>query len=374
MPLFSPRLPRAFPCLPLQKGFGLFEVLLGISAISVMSLAVYSLFFASNVSADVKNAQKNLGTLSSQLERSFGTTGGYRGLTLNQAISDGLLPKAYTRGGAVETEWGAGLDVHALSIQRPDDGFVIRYASVPTEACTQLAIAMAPNLYDLRISGSTVFSSTGMDPAAVGSQCNRSEGATMEFVYYSGLSTGSAVAVASAGTPGNSPSSPASSVAAGVSSSSPLGAPGAAGVQALAGRTADVASQRTSSSIPSVASPKENTAPDSASGLPPSFGRTWERVGQECVTSDDPQSPYNTCPGAEEWEAWQNIPNTTGQPLCSQLLQAAVPGSNCVAELRLDTRSIPCVRGSQAVVQEFGAVQGINKITTRYSLKKYLCK
>lgn len=377
MPLLAPLPRRALPRLPLQKGFGLFEVLLGIAAASVMSVAVYSLFFASDVGADVKSAQKNLGTLSSQLEHSFGATGGYKGLTLNQAISDGLLPRAYTRGGSVETEWGAGVDVRSLSIHRPDDGFVIQYAGVPTEACTQLASAMASNVYDLRISGSTVFSSTGIDPAAVGSQCNRSAGATMEFVYYSGLSTGQAVAaLPSSGSPSTPSVAGTSTIQAG--GPGPLPAALTAGAQASGSLAASPASSRSQEGLGAVgvspAAPADGLATPVAPGVSQGLGGRWVASADACVHVTGPAGPQDTCPQQDAWKAWQDIPNLTGKPLCNQAAASVVMGVECVADLALDTRTDGCMLGQQAVVQSFQITRVPKGMETRYSLQQYICR
>lgn len=358
---------------PSQRGFGLFELILVLGAVSVMSLAVYTLFFASDVSADVKNAQKHLGVVSSRIEESFGSTGSYAGVTMNQVVADGLLPDAYTRGGTVQSEWGTGLDVRAHSVLRPNDSFVVEYQQVPTDACTRLAGAAAGNVYDLRISGSTVLSSTGLDPAAVGSQCNRSGGARMEFVYFSGLSTGTAVAVTGEGTTGSEPSAvtPASENA---SARAASGIESAAQTQTMP--ASSVGQPGHAPVVGSVASERRPLAADPTAGLSSggvAGGGVWVLAGEGCEHTTG-GAAVDTCAANGHWKAWQDIPNTTGKPLCDQLPGSAIPGTNCVAELRLDTRTPGCMAGSRAVVQVFKVAAAPGGLITSYSLKEYICR
>ncbi len=185
---------RRVPTLVSQKGLSMFELVLGLSAAAVLALGVYSVFLTPNVSAEVHSAEENLGVLSSNIDRSFGLGEGFESVSLNGVVAQGLLPKQYRKGGVVQSEWGQGIDVRANTVSRSNDSYVIDLSNVPTDACEKLAVAMAPKVYDLRISGSTVFSFTGLDKAAAASQCNRSGGAQMEFVYYSSVGGGSAVA------------------------------------------------------------------------------------------------------------------------------------------------------------------------------------
>ena len=188
----NPRMRPLSAAIAKQAGFGLTETLLVIGAVSIMSLAVYGIFFASDVTAEVKTEQNNLNQLSTAVDRSFGLTGGFSGLSLSRTQSEGLLPSAYQRSGAVRTEWGTAVDVRANQVVNPNDSFVIQYANVPADACVRLASAMAPNVYDLRVGGSSVFAAESLNPAAAASACRA--GASMEFVYFSGLASGSAVA------------------------------------------------------------------------------------------------------------------------------------------------------------------------------------
>lgn len=190
-----------------SRGFGLMETLLVLGAISVMSLAVYGIFFSSDVAAEVKAEQNNLNSLSTAIDRSFGLTGGFGGLSMQELTAEKLLPAAYSQSGSPSTKWGGNVAVRPNAVGHANDSFVIEYSQVPSTACAKLASAMAPNVYDIRIGGTSVMPPTsGFSPAAAATACSRANAAQMEFVYYSGLTSGSAVATPSLTLPSAPPS------------------------------------------------------------------------------------------------------------------------------------------------------------------------
>lgn len=184
-PLFSPRYSRAF---------GLTETLLVLGAVSIMSMAVYAIFFSSDVAAEVKVEQNNLNTLSTAIDRSFGLTGGFGGVSMGELLDENLVPTAYSKSGSLSTEWGGSVLVRPQAVGRANDSFVIEYSAVPADACVRLAAAMAPTVYDLRVGGNSVMGAGGFSPAAAAESCAGPSASRMEFVYYSGLVSGSAVA------------------------------------------------------------------------------------------------------------------------------------------------------------------------------------
>ncbi len=311
-----------------QSGFGLMEVLLTLGAVSVMSLAVYGLFFSSDVTAEVKNEQTNLNTLSTAIDRSFGLTGGFSGVSMSEVVAEGLLPSQYTRSGEIRTEWGSTVDVRANSVARTNDSFLINYSNVPGDACARLAAAMAPNVYDLRIGGTSVMTSTGLDPAAAASRCG--SGAQMEFVYYSGLISGTAVATPALTLPAappsvdpanpTTPSSPVSGAPSvgGVAPAAPVAVtPGSPVAPAPAAPTAPPAPATPSAPQPTPAS-APTTPPGTLAGCtvpPPTTGSQTVACssGQYGQLNQQRTGTYS-CP--EAWEApavaWGGWTTTSG--------------------------------------------------------------
>ena len=80
------------------------------------------------------------------------------------------------------------------SIREPNDAFIVTYPSTPSDVCARLATAVANATYDIRVNGTSVFTSGQVDPTAVAQQCSSSSAPQMEFVFHSGLITGTAVA------------------------------------------------------------------------------------------------------------------------------------------------------------------------------------
>lgn len=361
----TPRLRPLSAAISKQTGFGLTETLLVLGAISVMSLAVYGVFFASDVTAEVKAEQNNLNSLSTAVDRSFGLTGGFSGLSLAQVKQDGLLPTAYQRSGSIQTEWGSAVDVRAYGIPNPasNNAFVIDYANVPGEACSKLAAAMAPNVYELRIGGTNVMTADGMDAAAAARAC--SAGARMEFVYYSGLTTGTAVATPPLtlppAPPSINPTNPSTPVG-------PVGGAPSVG-DATPGTPGVVAPGTPVDPPPAVPAPPPAPATPtlpqpipggSTTPIPPSLSRCVPNVAppntQNVATCpagywglvQQQQTLNSSCPEAwaaphDVWSGWSNTGNNTCQ---------ACPAPYTQSQTNWVTRSAACPAGTTGMASQ----------------------
>lgn len=179
-----------------QAGWGLVETLLTLGALSVLSTAIYSALGPASATAQTKREQDNLRDLSLAVENSFGLTGHFSGVSASSVVRDGLAPGRMMDGTRLRTAWGTGVDLAPVSIRAPNDGFVVVYPLAPTSVCAKLAAAVARDVYDLRIDGSSVMDSGRLDVNATAALCGGSDAATMEFVYHSGLVAGGHVAAA----------------------------------------------------------------------------------------------------------------------------------------------------------------------------------
>lgn len=175
-------------------GFGLLELLLVLGAISVMTIGIYAVFLPASVNAQVKREQDNLQFLSTRIERSFGLLGSFSQVSTDRVLGDGLAPRRMEQGDDLRTSWGTAVGVHPHAIARPGDAFVITYSLAPADVCTKLSAALARDAYDIRVHSQTVFTDGVFDPARAAEQCGQRKAAGMEFIYYSGLVAGRAVA------------------------------------------------------------------------------------------------------------------------------------------------------------------------------------
>lgn len=368
-----PRLRPLSAAIAKQAGFGLTETLLVIGAVSIMSLAVYGIFFASDVTAEVKTEQNNLNQLSTAVDRSFGLTGGFSGLSLDRAQQEGLLPSTYQRSGATRTEWGSTIDVRANTVARANDSFIIDYASVPANACSKLAAAMAPNVYGLRIGGANVMTPEGLNAAAAASAC--SAGARMEFIYYSGLTSGTAVATPGLTLPTAPPSvdpanptTPTGPVAGAPSVDDAT--PGTPGVVAPGTPVAPPPVAPPAPAAPSVPSTPQPIPGTTPGGTPPPLSRcvpdpvrTNDRSVAGCPAGQwglvqQQQATSSSCPEAWDapvttWGAWYNTGNT-----CQ-----ACPAARQERTTQWVTRSAACPSGTTGMASQQWEQQAFRNIS-----------
>lgn len=179
-----------------QQGWGLTETLLTLGAMSAMALAIYAVLGPASASAQVKREQDNLRSLSAAVDKSFGLLGNFSSVSTARVLDDGLAPTRMRSGGDLRTAWGAGVGIHPHAVNAPNDSFLVSYPLAPSEVCAGLASAMARDAYDIRVQGRSVYAEGRLDPAHAAEQCGASAEASMEFVFFSGLVSGQAVAAA----------------------------------------------------------------------------------------------------------------------------------------------------------------------------------
>lgn len=177
-----------------QNGWGLTETMLALGAMSAMALAIYAVLGPTSASAQVKREQDNLRHLSAAVDRSWGLLGSFEGVSTTKVLEDGLAPMRMRDGGDLRTAWGTGIGVHPHAVSVPNDAFLVSYPLAPAEVCARLASAMARDAYDIRVESRSVFADGRLDPAMAAEQCGGADVASMEFIFHSGLASGTAVA------------------------------------------------------------------------------------------------------------------------------------------------------------------------------------
>ncbi|MGB3394236.1 MAG: type 4 pilus major pilin, partial [Stenotrophomonas sp.] len=180
-----------------QRGWGLTETMLTLGAMSAMALAIYAVLGPASASAQVKREQDNLRSLSGAVDKSFGLLGNFSGVSSARVLEDGLAPTRMRSGGDLRTAWGTGVGIHPYSVDGvPGNAFLVSYPLAPSAVCAGLASAMSRDAYDIRIQGRSVYAGGRLDPAIAAEQCGATDAASMEFVFFSGLVSGQAVAAA----------------------------------------------------------------------------------------------------------------------------------------------------------------------------------
>lgn len=180
-----------------QRGWGLTETMLTLGAMSAMALAIYAVLGPASASAQVKREQDNLRSLSGAVDKSFGMLGNFSSVSTSRILDDGLAPTRMRAGGDLRTAWGTGVGVHPYAVDGvPGNAFLVSYPLAPSAVCAGLASAMARDAYDIRVEGRSVYADGRLDPAIAAEQCGATAEASMEFVFFSGLVSGQAVAAA----------------------------------------------------------------------------------------------------------------------------------------------------------------------------------
>lgn len=330
-------------------GYTLVEVLLALGVTSAMAAAGWLLFGPTSVAADVKQTQLDFSETANAIERSWGIVGGYSGLSTSLVQNDGLAAKRLSQNGGLRNAWGGSVSFLPNTVTRGNDSFLVETRDVPKGACPKLVAAMAgdPAVWDVRVSGETVFVNGKYDPATAAAACERDGGDRLGFVYFSGLASGSAVATL----PPSLPTAPPSIDPA--NPSSPTGpVAGAPTVgDASAGTPITVAPGAPAPLPPVVpgAPAPAPVVPGPGVGLPPAFPSNPPSLTR-CTPPGPDHQDVAACPAG----TWGMVQQTRAWT-CQEAWGTAEPGlwsnseSSCVACPGAETESsIQWVGASQA--------------------------
>ena len=189
-------------------GWTLVETILVLGVVSALTAGIYAALSPASATAQAKAEQDNLKDLSTAIDRSFGLLGGFSSVSTSRVVADDLVPSRMRDGSALRSKWGSSVTVDPFSVNAPNDAFAVTYPGASAEVCAKLASAVARTTYDIRINGTSVYDATGLRPERAAARCSDGN-ATMQFIYHSGLVTGTSVAatpvVLPPSTPGVSP-------------------------------------------------------------------------------------------------------------------------------------------------------------------------
>ena len=178
-------------------GFGLVEVLLVLGGLGHIRRA-WLVFGPASVAADVKQTQMDFSETATAIDRSLGIVGG-SGLSTSLVRTDGLAAQRLRQGEALRN--GA---VRCRSWRTRFDAGTIRSWSRPATCPGRLRQAgcsdgRRPGC--LGCSGQRESVGNKYDPATAAAACQTNGGDRMGFVYFSGLASGSSVAVSAIALP-----------------------------------------------------------------------------------------------------------------------------------------------------------------------------
>ncbi|HHA2464319.1 TPA: type 4 pilus major pilin [Stenotrophomonas maltophilia] len=203
-----PTLPPSAPRGQKPGGYTLVEVLLVLAAMSAMAAAGWLLFGPTSVAADVKQTQMDFSETATAIDRSLGIVGGFSGLSTSLVRTDGLAAQRLRHSDGLRNAWGGLVSFLPNTVKRGNDSFLVETRDVPQAACAKLVAAMAgdPAVADAQVNGESVYVNNEYDPASAAVACEQHGGDRLGFVYFSGLASGSSVAVSSIALPTAPPS------------------------------------------------------------------------------------------------------------------------------------------------------------------------
>lgn len=189
-------------------GYTLVEVLLVLAAMSAMAAAGWLLLGPTSVAAYVKQTQLDFSETANAIDRSLGILGGYSGLSTSLVQTDGLAAQRLRHSDGLRNAWGGSVSFLPNTVKHGNDSFLVETRDVPKAACAKLVAAMAgdPAVADAQVNGESVYVNNKYDPASAAVACEQHGGDRLGFVYFSGLASGSSVAVSSIALPTAPPS------------------------------------------------------------------------------------------------------------------------------------------------------------------------
>lgn len=177
----------------LQSGRSWVLPLLAFAAFVVVGLVLHSWVNRQPGQELVSKEAQNIRQLADSVWNSYAPEG-FDELTTASAIQAQLIPAPMLRatGAPVRSAWGGSVELLPHGVRQEADGFLVRYLQLPPAACSQLAKAMQPMVYDIRVNGESVMPSAGADSLDLQRACGLGQ-ATVDFIYHPDLIPGTAL-------------------------------------------------------------------------------------------------------------------------------------------------------------------------------------
>ncbi|WP_080763434.1 type 4 pilus major pilin [Xanthomonas cerealis] len=302
------------PYLP-APGFGLVELLLALGVATAMGAAAFLIYPRVSTRVNVASDVENVRAMASRIDYSYGIVGSFRGVSTSIVIEDNLAPTDFRQGtsSALSNAWGGSVSVSPATVRLAGDAFSVGLSGLPSRACVPFVSAIAGDVdvRDVIVENTSVLLGNRgtLDVAVLGSACG-SDGAFIEIVYYSGMVSGSSVAVLPTLPTPSTPAQPAPSMStpAGLVPNAPdvsdavKGTPGSAPPGSGAAPMPAVPQVPPPSAPPSLVPCRQSESSMARASCPAgTWGTETVRTRQACPSSDaDPNSDT----AWEHPEAW----------------------------------------------------------------------
>jgi len=155
-----------------QAGFTLIELMIGLFAISIVSLGVYALFFGGEDAAAVAKTQTDTAALADAATSAYVSRTNFAGLTTQSALAERWVPsELLDASGMPVNAWKQPITLGAVDVAMVGDakGLAITQ-NVPTQICATY-VSHIDGAFDGITINSTDVHTIPMDPATVATAC-----------------------------------------------------------------------------------------------------------------------------------------------------------------------------------------------------------
>lgn len=167
-----------------QAGFTLIELMIGLVAISIVSLGVYGMFFTGGDAAAVVKAQADTAALADAATAAYVSRANFAGLTTQSAMAERWVPaELLDASGMPVNAWKQPISLGAVDIDTVGDAKGLALTQdVPTSICARYVSNIAGAFDGITINSTDVYT-VPMDPATLATACGSgSDTATLVLV------------------------------------------------------------------------------------------------------------------------------------------------------------------------------------------------
>jgi len=155
-----------------QAGFTLIELMIGLFALSIVSLGVYALFFRGGDAAAVVKAQADTAALADAATAAYVSRASFAGLTTQSAMAERWVPaELLDASGMPVNTWKQPISLGAVDIATVGDakGLAVTQ-NVPTQICARYVSNVAGAFDGITVNSTDVLT-IPMDPSTVATAC-----------------------------------------------------------------------------------------------------------------------------------------------------------------------------------------------------------
>ncbi len=166
-----------------QAGFTPIELMIGLVAISIVSLGVYGMFFSGGDAAAVAKAQTDTAALADAATSAYVSRANFAGLTTQSAMAERWVPaELLDASGMPANVWKQPITLSAVDVAAAGDakGLAITQ-NVPTQICASYVSHIAGAFDGITINSTDVHT-VPADPATVATACGSGDTATLVLV------------------------------------------------------------------------------------------------------------------------------------------------------------------------------------------------